>query len=149
MQPVIPSKEIEIHPSSFIDPNARLFSWNNQLYRAFLPPNESFYRDLFDKRIIAELVSEGYLVDSQPTDYQLGSVKFIVKHEKINFINYCHEWPATMLKDAALYILDCNIKLTSHDLIMQDAHPWNLTFHRARPLFLDLGSIISLKQSPI
>lgn len=149
MLTTIPSKEVQIHPSSYIDPNARLFIWNTQLYRAFLPPNELFYKDLFNKGIISELVSEGYLVNSWLTNYQLDSIKFIVKHEKIDFISYCYEWPASMLKDAALYILDCNIKLLSYNLIMQDAHPWNLTFHKTRPLFLDLGSIVPLKQSPI
>jgi len=47
-----------------------------------------------------------------------------------------------MLKDAALLTLDICEELIKHGLILQDAYPWNIFFDGAKPVFIDVGSIV-------
>lgn len=67
----------------------------------------------------------------------------ILKHNKIKFISYPHEWCASMLKDAALFHLDLSERLFKQDLFLKDAHPWNILFEKGQPIFVDFTSIVS------
>lgn len=67
----------------------------------------------------------------------------VMKHKKIAYISYPHEWCASMLKDAALFHLDLSQWLFEHGLFLKDAHPWNILFEKGRPVFVDFTSIVS------
>jgi SAM-dependent methyltransferase len=67
----------------------------------------------------------------------------ILKHRKITFISYPHEWCASMLKDAALFHLELSEQLLGQALFLKDAHPWNILFEKGRPVFVDFTSIVS------
>lgn len=67
----------------------------------------------------------------------------ILKHNKIRFISYPHEWCASMLKDAALFHLDLSQQIFEQGLFLKDAHPWNILFEKGRPVFIDFTSIVS------
>ena len=47
-----------------------------------------------------------------------------------------------MFKAAALTIINLAIGLARHDLMLKDAHPWNVLFDGCRPVWIDLTSII-------
>jgi len=67
----------------------------------------------------------------------------ILKHKKVRFISYPHEWCASMLKDAALSHLDISMQLYKQGLYLKDAHPWNILFEKGQPVFVDFTSIVS------
>jgi len=68
---------------------------------------------------------------------------FFLKHHKVKFISYPHEWCAPMLKDAALFHLWLSIRLNNINLYLKDAHPWNLLFDNGRFVFVDYTSIVN------
>jgi SAM-dependent methyltransferase len=67
----------------------------------------------------------------------------VLKHKKIAYISYPHEWCAAMLKDAALFHLDLSARLYGQGLFLKDAHPWNILFEKGQPIFVDFTSIVS------
>ncbi|MBU0689938.1 MAG: class I SAM-dependent methyltransferase [Gammaproteobacteria bacterium] len=71
---------------------------------------------------------------------------FVLKHKKVMFISYPHEWCAAMLKDAALCQTALSKSLLRHGLFLKDAHPWNILFEKGRPIFVDFTSIVTREQ---
>jgi SAM-dependent methyltransferase len=143
----IRSDEISLHPSSLVDPNGRLFVWENQLFRGIDADHASFYRQLFAKGLIDQLVSDGFLVETELGSIDVEGYAMVLKHRRIPFVSYAYEWTGTMLKDAALFLIDFNLKLAALGLTTQDAHPWNILFDGAKPVFVDIGSIIPMNPS--
>lgn len=141
-QVIIPNDEISIDPTSYVDGNGRVFKWRGDIYRAIYPNTASFYLDLFEKRIFEDLYHKGLLVKTEKTPYRLDGYNLILKHEKVSYLTYCTEWPAPMLKQAALLTLDLNLELVKSGLILQDAYPWNIYFEGTKPIFIDIGSIV-------
>ena len=47
-----------------------------------------------------------------------------------------------MFKAAVLTIINLAIGLARHELILKDAHPWNVLFDGCRPVWIDLTSIV-------
>jgi SAM-dependent methyltransferase len=82
-----------------------------------------------DKELLATLSPKGH--------------KLVLKHKKIEYISYPHEWCASMLKDAALFHLELSRKLIAQGLFLKDAHPWNILFEKGRPVFVDFTSIVT------
>src|ERR1043166_4891681 len=137
------TNEVAFHPSSkATDPNGRLFEWQGQLYRAIDQRHAAFCRDLFSKGVIDRLSSKGLIVDTELQSLVLDGYELVLKHRKIPFVSYPYEWTGTMLKDAALLQLHLELELLAYDLTLQDAHPWNIVFDGAQPVFTDIGSII-------
>lgn len=68
----------------------------------------------------------------------------VLEHERIPFISYPHEWPTSMLKDAALFHIDLYTKIGPHDLTIKDWHPLNILFKGTEPVFVDFTSIIPI-----
>ena len=90
----------------------------------------------------SELMEKGLLVETEITPLKLDGYGMVLKHKKVPTLTYCMEWPATMLKEAALLTLDLAIELTDKNLALQDAYPWNVYFDGTKPEFIDLGSIV-------
>ena len=142
----IPKEEMIFNPLSFGDPNGRLFRWNEQLYRAIKPEVAGFYRDLLSNGTIQKLTGHG-LVETEVTDLEIDGHGLILKHREIPVVSYPPEWCAAMLKDASLVTLDLMKNLADENLMLQDAHPWNILFDGTKPVFVDLGSIIPIGSS--
>lgn len=142
MKTTIPKSEIRFNPSSYVDPNARVFEWQGIIYRAISPEKAELYKSLCESDFFADLQKKKKIVGTQLTDYSLDGFVFVFKHERIPFISYCVEWPALMLKDAALLTLDICQNLAERKLSLQDAYPWNVYFNWTQPVFIDVGSIV-------
>jgi hypothetical protein len=142
----IPSNEIQFHPHSFFEPGIRLFQWNGQVYRGIASERASFFRGLFENRIIESLVQKGLLIESELTPLAVDGYEMVIHHRRIPFASYPNEWCAAMLKDGALIIIDLAIELAHHGFTLGDAHPWNVLFDidSGKPIFTDLGSIVPM-----
>ena len=71
-------------------------------------------------------------------DQMPGAV--LLEHERVVFPSFPYEWPPEMLHAAAALTLDLAEQLLAEGLGLKDASPYNVLFHRARPVFIDLLS---------
>jgi hypothetical protein len=92
-----------------------------------------------------DLFRFGIVRTTLATDVRLpgGPYELVLEHERVPFASYPHEWPASMLKDAALFHLDLFSQLAPYGLILKDLHPLNVLFDGARPVFVDFTSIVA------
>lgn len=72
-----------------------------------------------------------------------GQGALTLRHRKVAYVSYPHEWCATMLQDAAAFHLSLSEQLLAKGLVLKDAHPWNILFDRGRPVFIDFTSIVT------
>jgi SAM-dependent methyltransferase len=84
-------------------------------------------------------------IEDQPLELA-GQSKLVLKHRKVEYISYPHEWCAAMFKDAAIFHVELCIKLLVKNLYLKDAHPWNIMFDRGYPVFVDFTSIVKRKR---
>ena len=80
--------------------------------------------------------------DALPAELK-GQGALTLRHRKIAYVSYPHEWCATMLQDAAELHLTLSEQLLAKGLALKDAHPWNILFERGRPVFVDFTSIVT------
>jgi SAM-dependent methyltransferase len=145
----IPREAVRFHPLSRGDPHGRIFEWEENLYRGIPSSSAPLYRRLFAEGTVQRLVDSGALIQTEPTPFSLEGFELVLRHRRVPFVSYAYEWSGSMLKDAALRVLDLNLALAEHGLATQDAHPANILFDGCRPVFVDLGSIIAIEpQAP-
>lgn len=142
----IPVKDIVYHPMSNGEVDIRLFWWQGGLYRAVGGEKASFYKELFDRGIIQQLITKGFLVETKLTSLQLDGYDLVLEHRRVPFVSYPFEWCAEMLRDAALLVCDLQIELYQHGLVLKDPHSWNLLFDGPQPIYVDLGSLTPVGQ---
>lgn len=118
----------------------------NAVYRIIPAKHESSISQILDiinqskipGIIDTEICEDKSIISSETHD-------LVLKHRKVEFISYPHEWCASMLKDAALLHIQLSIDLLSHNLFLKDAHPWNILFENHTPILVDITSIVSKK----
>lgn len=138
----IPLNDVSFDPTSYVDPNGRVFHWKGMILRGIDKESASFFKELIESDFFRKLCSERKIVATTTAPYALHPFKLLLQHEKIHPPTYCTEWPSLMLKDAAILTLDIAIELARHNLTLQDAYPWNIYFNGATPEFIDIGSIV-------
>jgi SAM-dependent methyltransferase len=80
--------------------------------------------------------------DTLPAELK-GQGALTLRHRKVAYVSYPHEWCATMLQDATLFHLALFEQLLAKGLTLKDAHPWNILFDCGRPVFVDFTSIVT------
>src|SRR6266496_1046682 len=140
----IPLAEMEFHPISFGDPGGRVFWWKGQLCRGIHPERSQFYQDLFAQGTISDLVKRKLLIETSETDWTTKEFGLVLQHRVIPVVSYAPEWCASMLRAAALCVLDLELALGEHNLTLQDAHPGNVLFEGTKPCYVDFASIVPL-----
>jgi hypothetical protein len=142
MKQVIPSNEIGFHPLSFQDEAGRLFKWRGGLYRGISAQSTRFLADFLQGEAGKQLVADGLLIDTEVTQFVTDGFNMVLSHRLLPLVSYPFEWCAAMFKAASLAIINLAISLSRHDMILKDAHPWNVLFDGCRPIWVDLTSII-------
>ncbi len=142
MGKIIPRIEVVFNKSSYVDPNARVFEWQGEIYRGIVREKEEFFSSLVKSETFNSLQRKGWLINTAISGHSLAGYAFVLKHERVPFLSYCVEWPAVMLRDAALLTLNICYELAASALSLQDAYPWNVYFKFTRPVFIDIGSIV-------
>lgn len=132
---------LDFHPLSWTDPHGRLFRRDGRLYRGIRPARASFYRDLFARGVVQQLVDRKLLIDTSIVDWNTPEFPLVLEHRALPVVSYPSEWCAAQLKDAALLVLDLETALRPHGLTLNDANPWNVLFDATRPLFVDFCCI--------
>lgn len=128
-----------------MDPNGRVFEWRGGIYRMLEPDYAARWKGLAEDGTIATLIRDGLLVESELTDHATDSGKRVLRHRRVPVVSYCYEWVPAMLKDAALVTLDLCIRLAEKKMTLQDGHPWNVLFDGTKPIYIDAGSIVPVR----
>lgn len=140
-----------IHPSSFRDPSGFIFEKDNILYRQV---NNSFkeHFDLFiQSGLYDTLVKKGWLIPHENISQNLtrsNEYYTTIKPERIEFISYPYEWSFDMLKDAALLTLQLVKESIQSGLILKDATPYNIQWHKGQLVFIDSLSFEKYTETP-
>ncbi len=137
------------HPSSYRDPSGFIFEKDEITFRQVnISYKEHFdhfiesglYKNLCDKKLLIphEQLNQNYTGDN--------NYYTTLKPERISFVSYCYEWSFDMLKDAALLTLQLMKEALDYDMILKDATPFNIQWHRGRLLFIDTLSFEKYKE---
>lgn len=141
----IRDKDIQFHEHSFFDPAGRLFWLDSKLYRKINPEWTSFYKNLFDNGLIKSLVDQKLLIESTITPFAFEDGSMVIQHRAISFLSYPYEWSPAMFKVAAVTTIDLLLELSEKGLTLKDGHLGNILFDFYRPIYIDLPSIIGIK----
>lgn len=139
------------HPSSYRDPSGFIFEKEGVIYRQV---NTSF-KECFDYLIASglykHLVEKGLLISHEQINENLtGNNDYYttLRPEKISFISYPYEWSFDMLKDAALLTLQLVREGLNYGMILKDATPYNIQWHKGRLVFIDSLSFEKHEETP-
>lgn len=134
------SNSFSYHSASFRDPSGFIFEKEKILYRQV---NKSFkeHFDLFiSSGFYEKLVQQDLLIPHEIIQENLtGSSEWYttLKPERIEFISYPWEWSFDMLKDAALLTLRLAKEAVASGMLLKDATPYNIQWHKGRLIFID------------
>lgn len=137
----IPQSEIKYSSLSLID-IGRVFWWQGRLFRGILAEHTPVVRQMFDSGLIPKLIKEGLFVRSWITPLELDGFGLVVEHEVVKVQVYPREWTFSMLKDAALLVLELNEVTIQFGFQTKDCHGYNVLFQDGKPVYVDLGSFV-------
>ena len=151
---VAPSAE----PGSFRDPESRVaIGDDGAVYRLLSEHGLADWRQLADSELWARRVADGSLIATEEAPQALRSDAFAgllpagvpaaaLRHERVPFVSYPYEWTFSMLKDAALLQLDCELEALDEGMTLKDASPYNVQWRGSEPVFIDVGSFERLRE---
>jgi SAM-dependent methyltransferase len=134
---------------SFRDPDSIVRLHEERVLRLVRPHAASRFQEMLSGEAVSRLMRNGDLAgtwrvprDKVPADLQ-DSAGALYEHERIPFISYPIEWAPAMLARAAEFTLETSLTLLASGLLLKDATPGNVLFRGARPVFVDLSSIVA------
>lgn len=141
----IPRDEVRFLGFATLDPMGRPFSWRGEIYRAIYPESVELVHQLFRCGLMRALVESGRFIETELTDLSLDGFPLVLRHKRIT-ASLPTEWTASMLRDAALTILEVNRICNQHGFELRDAHPYNVSFDGSAAKWIDPGSIGPLRE---
>lgn len=134
----------------FFDPCGRVFRYGSRYYRAVYPRAADSVRSLAELGITESLAERGLMPALKPAPFGVKGYGFVVESETASFEVAPAEWPLKMLIDAAVGYCEINLELVRHQLGLCDGHLGNcVQSGDARPVWVDLGSIVSVTSSDL
>lgn len=128
------------HPSSYRDPSGFIFEKGGILYRQVNKIFKEDFDSFIQSGLYEYLVEKGLLISHQVVPGNLtGSPDHYLTllPEKIAFISYVYEWSSEMFRDAALLTLQLVKEAVSFGLMLKDATPYNIQWHKGKLIFID------------
>ena len=141
---------METLPRSFRDPDGVTLDDGIAFLRLLTSPGEAKIDALNSSSAAKALVQRGQMIATEKLDGAeleaartrvAGDWVAAVRHPRLEFMSFAHEWPATMLHAAGLLTLDIAEHLLAEDKGLKDASPYNVGFKGPVPIFLDVLSI--------
>lgn len=127
---------------SGVDRQGLLFEHDRRLFRAFRGEDARALAQLLEDRGLQDLFDAG-LVEFWPADVTVASFDLVVEVRRVARVSYPTEWPTLMVKEAAVMLADLAAQLARRGIGIKDPHPWNILFDGPRPVFVDLGSLVT------
>lgn len=128
------------HPASFKDPAGFVFEYAGKVYRQVNKAYADDYQLLIGSGLYDKLVQKKWLIPHTVVNKNLTAHPdwhLTLLPEQLPSISYAYEWSFDMLRDAALLTLKINKAAIEHGMILKDATPFNVQFHKGRPVFID------------
>ncbi len=128
------------HPASFRDPAGFVFRVNEVYFRQVNKQYAPDYETLISSGLYRTLTEKGLLITHKEIAEDLTDSPDRYKTllpEQLDMISYPYEWGIGQLRDAALLTLEVMAIAIGHGMILKDASPFNIQFHRGKPLFID------------
>ena len=132
--------DIRFSLMSMVDDFGRVFFAGKKVYRAIENDKKEYCLSLLKSDLFKELSEKGMVPITRISDFQLEEFDLILEHEKL-LETIPYEWTFTMLKDAAIAILQINAICNKHGYELKDAHSYNVLFRGTQPVLVDVGSI--------
>lgn len=147
---------MDLEYSSYRDPIARIFYYNDEVYRFVDGDNFDYFHKILARPAVKKMMDSGDLIktevveiaDSAKVTAEFNSTKFL-RHERVKFISYPYEWPFSMFKEAALFTLEMQKKLIAENLSLKDGTPYNVQFSGTKPVFIDFCSIEDISDNGV
>lgn len=131
---------VSMHPASYRDPSGFIFEKDGVLYRQVNKTFKEDYDFFISSGCYQHLVDRKLLISHQTIQDNLTGSQdhyFTLLPEKIAFISYSYEWSTEMLRDAALLTLQLVKESISFGLLLKDATPYNIQWHKGKLIFID------------
>ena len=128
------------HPASFKDPSGFVFQVDRQVYRQVNQEYASEYDHLMNSGLYKHLVQKRWLIPHEEIDQNLTETPKwykTLRPEQVSTISYPYEWCFEELKDAGLLTLQILRASLEYGMIIKDATPFNIQFHKGRAVFID------------
>ncbi|HEV8287322.1 MAG TPA: class I SAM-dependent methyltransferase [Chitinophagaceae bacterium] len=128
------------HPSSYRDPSGFVFEQDNILYRQVNKVFKDHFEHFINSGCYDHLQKNKLLIRHEVIEENItGSPDYYLtlKPEKIDFISYPYEWSFETLKDAALLTLQLIKECMPFGIMIKDATPYNIQWHKGRLTFID------------
>ncbi|WP_207514272.1 hypothetical protein [Longitalea luteola] len=128
------------HPSSFKDPSGFVFRSEGTVYRQVNQFYAVEYRQLMDSGLYQQLTGSKQLIPHEELAENITDTPewyTTLLPEPVPYISYPYEWCFEQIQDAALLTLSILKTSLQHGMILKDATPYNIQFHKGRPVFID------------
>lgn len=137
----IPSDEIK-QPNLHADTLGFTFVWRGHFLRGIYPESVNQAKSYFECGFIDDVVSKGLFPKTWISEFENEQFGMIIEHEMISPVLYATEWNFSMLKAAALMVLDIAQIGWKYGYNMVDCHKLNVMFKGLKPIYVDLGSFV-------
>lgn len=137
----IPSDEIK-QPNLHADTLGFTFVWQGHFLRGIYPESVNQAKSYFECGFIDDVVSKGLFPRTWISEFENEQFGMIIEHEMISPVLYATEWNFSMLKAAALMVLDIAQIGWKYGYNMADCHKLNVMFKGIKPIYVDLGSFV-------
>lgn len=134
----------EVDGASLRDPAGYVFHKDGQVFRRMQGEVAREWLDWFRKPEAASLFNEGMLIRTTVKEVSGGNgddFQLQLEHERVVWITYAQEWSFSMLHAAALLHLDLMERLLPTGMILKDANPGNVQWHKGRMRMIDVASV--------
>lgn len=128
------------NPASFKDPSGFVFEVEQKMYRQVNQCYAAEYDLLMGSGLYNHLVQQQWLIPHTEVPHNFTETDNWYKTllpEQVHTITYAYEWCFEELKDAALLTLQVLRASLDFGMIIKDATPFNIQFHRGKPVFID------------
>jgi ribosomal protein L11 methylase PrmA len=129
-----------LEAASFRDPSGHVFYLDDRIYRTVSAQAADDFE--FVRGWLCELETSGAIVASTEVDPTLlgeagAGAAHVLEHPKLPFISWPYEWSFPLLKSAALFHLDLQLKSLERGITLSDASAYNIQFQGVMPIFID------------
>lgn len=128
------------HPASYRDPSGFIFEKDGIFYRQVNTVFKEDFEFFISSGCYKHLAEKKLLISHDEVKENLsGADNWLItlKPQQLDYISYPYEWSFDMLKDAALLTLQLMKESISFGLILKDATPYNIQWHKGRMTFID------------
>ena len=100
----------------------------DRVYRVIRAAGEQMFEEMNQQSLLEKLPSYGVIETAVADRMEVDKSRCVVlEHPKIPFVTHPGEWSPSMLRDAALFLLELSIRLDEHGLMLKDGHLLNVT----------------------